>query len=334
MNELETYYPPPDERVFAVIPGLINKLGWEPRMKAYLENFFSEQNRTPNWQDRGGLYSLLEPFFKMVANQTVEGVSGEFDPMGTVMGTYGGPNAKFPPKTGRFSNMADKMERFEISDLQAKLKPNISIKDTGFWEELPNGTLRKLKGVTLDNILEHPKLFKQYPDIANIRMIPQEKSGASYVNLKDNPIRSGEEITIGNERTLPNLLHEIQHAIQEKEGFARGGSVTEFGSLEGAKHWVDVYSNKVKELTNKVNTAKTQSDYARFKNELLAAKKTLAEQVKYFKEYNPYADYQRLSGEIEARDAAARMSLSGQQRRKTAPYTSEDIPLNEWITRK
>ena len=32
------------------------------------------------------------------------------------MGLYGGPKAKYFPKYGRFSNMADRMERFEISD--------------------------------------------------------------------------------------------------------------------------------------------------------------------------------------------------------------------------
>lgn len=65
---------------------------------------------------------------------------------------------------------------------------------------------------------------------------------------------------------------------------------------------------------------------------------------------NPYADYRRLAGEIEARDTAARMNLNALQRQGVQPYTGYgikedgtfgplydiggDIPLEDYIVRR
>lgn len=181
------------------------------------------------------------------------------------MGLYGGPKAKYFPKYGKFSNMADKMERFEISDKSMKWKgPSKLNLDSSY---------------KLSDLIDHPKLFKQYPEMENIEVYPMVGGTSNF---------TGSTINLGvTSRGTPlqaksTLLHEIQHAIQEREGFAKGGSPV---------------------LDKMAGNA-------------------------------DFEGYKRLAGEIEARDAAARMSLSGQQRRKTAPYTSEDIPLSEWITRR
>jgi hypothetical protein len=182
-----------------------------------------------------------------------------------MIGLYGGAKAKgYKEAKGRFSNMADKMERFEISDVGMKIK-NL-VPDINYPEIMstPNKS-------TLGDMLHHSELFNQYPELKNIpthiAIVPWEKALGSYTP------KSGLNVTATNLAQAGRLLaHEIQHAIQEKEGFARGTSTID-------------------------------------------------------------PSYRNNAGEIEARDAAARMNLTGQQRARTGPYTSEDIPLSEWITR-
>ena len=44
--------------------------------------------------------------------------------------------------------------------------------------------------------------------------------------------------------------------------------------------------------------------------------------------------YERLAGEIEARDVSRRMYKGKMGRRYKPPYSSENIPLEDWIVRR
>lgn len=104
---------------------------------------------------------------------------------------------------------------------------NLAAKKT---KTLPGG-FRGVNGLkpgnvtTVGKILDHELLFKAYPDIASIKVkaiadaTPAEYG--SYTETENlielNTNRSDEEV-------LSTLLHEIQHAIQSREDFARGGS--------------------------------------------------------------------------------------------------------------
>ena len=79
---------------------------------------------------------------------------------------------------------------------------------------------------TLGELIDFPELFKEYPDLAGmkVRQLPPRdvarRVGAAYDGEKD-------EIYIGpgSRKTLmSNILHEIQHAVQKREGFTRGTS--------------------------------------------------------------------------------------------------------------
>ena len=74
----------------------------------------------------------------------------------------------------------------------------------------------------LDLVLSHPALYQAYPALRNIavKIDPRMGLGASLGTTS-----IGETVlTVGPAYPKQNLLHEIQHAIQNIEGFAQGGT--------------------------------------------------------------------------------------------------------------
>lgn len=122
---------------------------------------------------------------------------------------------RWAKENGRVFDGVDGKPRFEVDDSGAKFK-------------LSNKDLLEFDNQYLDdlgNILDHPELFKNYPQLrqtpATIRIEPKMKKGAVR------GVFDGEEILV----TAPDLktakstlLHEIQHNIQQEEGFATGAS--------------------------------------------------------------------------------------------------------------
>jgi hypothetical protein len=82
----------------------------------------------------------------------------------------------------------------------------------------------------LNELIDHPELFKAYPDLKDAFIVIDDsfKDGrASYQRFRDADIISIGADKKGNADTQ-SLLHEIQHAIQNKEGWQGGGSPDEF----------------------------------------------------------------------------------------------------------
>ena len=102
----------------------------------------------------------------------------------------------------------------EIGDLPGKFKDDTllpTLKETG----------KVFKG-KLGDVYQHEELFKQYPDLKNIDVVIhpyQDKVLAgSYWNNK---------LTLYTDNVneaQPTILHELQHAIQDKEGWAQGAN--------------------------------------------------------------------------------------------------------------
>jgi len=85
----------------------------------------------------------------------------------------------------------------------------------------------------LDQVLQHPKLYEAYPHLRDVRVkIQYDKNQVAPVQghfLYNAGISEAQiELTaIGHDEMLDGLMHEVQHAIQKAEGFARGGSQEE-----------------------------------------------------------------------------------------------------------
>lgn len=118
-------------------------------------------------------------------------------------------------KTG-FARGADSRWRYEIDDSQAKFFPE---------------NLEKVRSVAyLSDVYSHPELFKAYPELKYIRVQKDPdlqgafyQGGASpYISLGEKPTSSGRVAT----KDQGILAHEIQHAIQDIEGFSPGATYT------------------------------------------------------------------------------------------------------------
>lgn len=96
----------------------------------------------------------------------------------------------------------------------------------GKWRfEIDDRGARILNGKgTLANVIDHPALFEAYPELRNIPVREDVyKSAAHYIDAP-----GSEEIGINPDfKNESILLHEIQHAIQKREGFELGGSPDE-----------------------------------------------------------------------------------------------------------
>jgi hypothetical protein len=114
--------------------------------------------------------------------------------------------------------------------------PNRDIASIGVPEELRKEAIdyaqNKLQSMEkpktlLGNVFEHPELLKAYPDLATIK-VGKETSGnyRGMYNPEENTITTGGGIIGGADQSRSTMLHELQHAIQQKEGMARGGNPT------------------------------------------------------------------------------------------------------------
>ena len=100
--------------------------------------------------------------------------------------------------------------RFEIDDSKLKLKQT---------ENIPNY-------ITVGELLHHPQLFRNYPDLAHADIVFQKLDGkhGSY-NVQFDTINVEYSLKHQPEIVKKVILHELQHAIQAREGFASGASV-------------------------------------------------------------------------------------------------------------
>lgn len=84
----------------------------------------------------------------------------------------------------------------------------------------------------LGDLIEHNELFKAYPDLKNAFVIIDDtfkrgEAGYTKSGLQDHIVIGADKL--GKPDTT-SLLHEIQHAIQQREGWQGGGNPENFGT--------------------------------------------------------------------------------------------------------
>lgn len=117
-------------------------------------------------------------------------------------------------ETGWFKGVDNKW-RYEISDDAAEFKIQIN-------------TIKEKIKFKASELIDHPILFDAYQDIKDTVIIfdPDLELGSKGMySPKNDSITLATGLT--EQETMSILLHEIQHAIQEREEFARGGSADE-----------------------------------------------------------------------------------------------------------
>lgn len=190
-------------------------------------------------------------------------------------------------------------------------------------------------GNTPDKVMFHPKLEKAY-QMDSVRIGSPEgmtsRGSMSLVEVKPSlddllnaddlmavqPKRISE---INVSRTSPDqrstLLHELQHDIQQREGFATGGSMTEANVLDMLP--------EAKAMHEKLMLSRDPNEIGLLSKQLRALRNDPEKQLEA---------YRRLAGEAEARATQARMNMNMQQRRDLFPLDSYDVPLDQLILRR
>ncbi len=187
----------------------------------------------------------------------------------------------------------DGMWRQEIPDNAAKFS------DRAERTLLVREAMGHLDGVKVKSVMQHPELNAAY-GLDDLPISLQGKGGSSYSPASWDV----ESISLGEGGKSP-LIHELQHAIQDREGWMRGGSPDASDSL-------------VNEAARKMYADNIDS-FQGEGHELLKMARMNA--------------YNRLGGEAEARATQARIPLDAAQRRALFPADSYDVPLDSLILR-
>ena len=210
--------------------------------------------------------------------------------------------------TGWFKGMEGK-PRFEINDREMKIRPLDEFSWADKFGRYAN------KNTTLENVIDHEQLFKQYPELKNVKVeFGPHLQGKGQYGEFDNT-RNAITIYGGMDRrgVEETLTHEIQHWIQKKEGFARGGSPS-LGITPDAQKILDEMK---KPLVEELRRAKESGDWGRADEIQKKIMMDLPQEASF-------KAYQNLAGEIEARDAAGRRTWDAEMREAVPPTLRSD----------
>lgn len=200
-------------------------------------------------------------------------------------------------------------------------------------------TIRKSSRQTRFNALTDAILDRNGENFVDPRLIKvTERFGAPLESKKrslmDQIAKAKESMSTGvrvADFGRSPLLHEVQHAIQKREGFAKGGSPEDFPDAETL--------NAAQLLANRIRRGESPSEAASWmrKNTNMNPSPKAFDLAMGDKGYlrklgsSPFDAYKRLAGEAEARAVEARMKFTPEQRRATFPLDSYDVPLDSLI---
>lgn len=134
---------------------------------------------------------------------------------------------------------------------------------------------------------------------------------------------------------LPVALHELQHAVQAKEGFAPGSNPDfEMGLL------LEGQNSKIRDTAAKIDQKQKELGLFGYKPKhpdlepLYAEYDRLMEARGNISKDEAYQQYIRTAGEVEANNVMNRRTMTPEQRAATPPWMTQDFPYEEQIVRK
>ena len=197
-------------------------------------------------------------------------------------------------------------------------------KETGTWKG-PDGKWRQeiddsgsmfrgfgnVDSKSVGEVVHHPKAMAAYPEMAEMRAQSVPGTGGSFVG-EMGYAPSSPTVNLGRDSksgTNSVSLHELQHAVQGREGFALGG-------MPSTSQYDDplIALDPVERIIGMGNAIPFKEFKEAFKADRSA-----------------FGRYQRLAGEAEARATQARMNMTPEQRRAAFPEESYDVPINQLI---
>jgi site-specific DNA-cytosine methylase len=210
---------------------------------------------------------------------------------------------------------ADGKWRYEMSD--AKIKDTMDVGGGHIVKRYEDDML--WNGGKLSEVIDAPELFKAYPQLKDVRIdtdaIMNDMPSNGEYNSKTNTITiHADELKYMN----GILNHEIQHAIQDIEGFAKGGSPR---LVRG-------------EVKKKLNEVTKQIRQLRAEGKEDEAKALIEKNRGLYNAYQKNDDfnsYKSLAGEVEARNVSVRLNMTPEERRKSLAESTEDVARKDQI---
>ncbi|MGP3616808.1 PLxRFG domain-containing protein [Pseudomonas aeruginosa] len=143
-----------------------------------------------------------------------------------------GENAEAVRRDTGWHRSADGKWRFEISDHQASIA--VAGETAGAIINMAHlNAINDERGrPNVGDVLNHPQLFAAYPDLQRIPVAVMPEGVTALARLRRFATGNQVEVQANMPRTevASAILHELQHAIQIREGFAMGGSARAFVS--------------------------------------------------------------------------------------------------------
>ena len=210
---------------------------------------------------------------------------------------------------------ADGKWRYEMPD--AKIKDTMDVGGGHIVKRYEDDML--WNGGKLSKVIDAPELFKAYPQLKDVLIdtdaIMNDMPSNGEYNSKTNTITiHADELKYMNSI----LNHEIQHAIQDIEGFAKGGSPR---LVRGeVKKRFDEVTKQIKQLR-----AEGKEDEAKA---LIEKNRGL---YNAYQKNDDYNSYKSLAGEVEARNVSARLNMTPEERRKSLAESTEDVARKDQI---
>jgi hypothetical protein len=226
-------------------------------------------------------------------------------------------------KTG-FFKAADGNWKYEVPDTDVKIKDS-------YIDDGDRLGLKSSEFVRVDRAVDHPELYKSQDGVGDAWLsvhpegTPIQNRG--YYNPSQDLIRVNNELPL--DAKLKTLMHEVQHKIQDLEGWQSGGNKGMF-DLSLSNSYFEASRKKFEKImeldtriqklgddywtakqigdTDLANDLRKQYDGARRRREALTDRRQ--EDVEMMDNTTPFALYERLMGEVEARNVADRYQLT------------------------
>lgn len=190
----------------------------------------------------------------------------------------------------------------------------------------------QLYKTNVEDVLSHNVLKEAYPELMGIETQMMRKGsdarGSLSVGGKNQVMQVRGDLPAQEARST--MLHELQHAIQEKEGFGVGGNIDTMARLKST------VMNKIGDLNSQMGSYVKAMDASTDPAEKALLRQQydalMQERMNLvpFAQLEPMDAYRALMGEAEARLTQTRRDLTPEQRKQYFPFEMQDKNLNPY----
>ena len=192
-------------------------------------------------------------------------------------------------------------------------------------------------GAKLSDVIDDEGLFAAYPELKNYTLAIEDlKDSSGYLNETNKKIALEKGAEKEDDRLI--LIHEIQHFIQDKEGWVRGANIKSQLILDTVK---DIFPYIRKDLNMFLKSAVKRIFNKSYKKESIRNFRFFTDKwgfnpIEYLFQlkkanYLAYVAYLRKAGEVEARNAEKRADMTALERRRSLAPETEDRPRSrQW----